>query len=542
MTDSPKDNNTVVLGGAAKPGATRTTEGVHNALPVGTRMGEFEIIGLVGEGGFGIVYLAQDHSLERKVALKEYMPASLAARGDDASVIVRSERHQETFEIGRRSFVNEARLLAQFDHAALVKVYRFWEANSTAYMAMPYYDGQTLRDVLRTRTSPPDEAWLKKMLDPITEALGIIHEQNCFHRDIAPDNIMLLRAGRPVLLDFGAARRVISDMTQALTVILKPGYAPIEQYAEMPGMKQGPWTDIYALAAVCYFAIARRLPPPSVSRIVQDSYEPLAEIAAGRYSNTFLLGLDHCLAVKAEHRPQTMAEMRELIGINLRPASAPAASPAPAPAAQASPDLTFEMAPPQTPVAPAAPATPPANARPAPVSSQPAQRPLTVDRDEQRDSPAPRSSKAPLFIGIAAVALAAAGGGWYYTQQQGKTTPLSSASSPQTSPPAIQSAALPPPPGAMTGLSAPAPVVVPAPPPAAASQAVETATPPKVEPKPEDIRLEPVAPATPPARKPAAKPAEPKPAKSAKPAGESGDKAERDYMKQLNKDLDNLLK
>ncbi|MDP5240072.1 protein kinase [Uliginosibacterium sp. 31-16] len=540
MTDSPKDNNTVVLGGAAKPGATRTTEGVHNALPVGTRMGEFEIIGLVGEGGFGIVYLAQDHSLERKVALKEYMPASLAARGDDASVIVRSERHQETFEIGRRSFVNEARLLAQFDHPALVKVYRFWEANSTAYMAMPYYDGQTLRDALRQRTSPPDEAWLKKMLDPVTEALGIIHEQNCFHRDIAPDNIMLLRDGRPVLLDFGAARRVISDMTQALTVILKPGYAPIEQYAEMPGMKQGAWTDIYALAAVCYFAIARKLPPPSVSRIVQDSYEPLAEIAAGRYSNTFLRGIDHCLAVKAEHRPQTMAEMRELIGINLRPASTPA--PAPAPAPQAAPDLVFEMEPAKAPVTPAAPVTPPANARPVPVSSPPVQRPLMVDRDEQRDSPAPRSSKAPLFIGIAAVALAAAGGGWYYTQQQGKVTPQSSASSPQVSPTAAQSTplVLPPPPGAITGVSAPVPVAVPAPP-AASSETIEAATPPKTEPKPEGIRLEPVAPATQPAKKPAAKPVEPKP-KPAKPAGDNGDKAERDYMKQLNKDLDNLLR
>src|SRR6516225_4328826 len=242
------------------------------------------------------------------------MPASLASRGHDSSVAVRSERHRETFEVGRRSFVNEARLLAQFDHAALVKVYRFWEANGTAYMVMPFYDGVTLRDALKARGAPPDEAWIRKILSPVMDALEIIHAENCFHRDIAPDNIMLLRDERPVLLDFGAARRVIGDMTQALTVILKPGYAPIEQYAEMPGMKQGPWTDIYALAAVVYFMITGRTPPPSVGRMMQDSYEPLATIAAGRYNPTFLAGIDACLAVRAESRPQTIAEMRELIG------------------------------------------------------------------------------------------------------------------------------------------------------------------------------------------------------------------------------------
>lgn len=319
MTEEDEDK-TVVLGGAAAAQASAAkpvAESSHNALPVGTLLGEFELIGLVGEGGFGIVYLAQDHSLERKVALKEYMPASLASRAGDATVSVRSERHRETFEIGRRSFVNEARLLAQFDHPALVKVYRFWEANGTAYMAMPYYDGRTLRDVLRARGGLPDESWIRKVLAPVIDALELIHREKCFHRDVAPDNIMLLRDDRPVLLDFGAARRVIGDMTQALTVILKPGYAPIEQYAEMPGMQQGPWTDVYALAAVIHFMITGRTPPPSVGRMMQDSYQPLAQLVAGKYSDTFLRGVDRCLSVKAEDRPQDMAQMRELLGWSL---------------------------------------------------------------------------------------------------------------------------------------------------------------------------------------------------------------------------------
>ena len=241
MSDSD-NNKTIVLGGAAAapaspPPAPQRSSGSDVALPPGTRLSEFEIVDLVGQGGFGIVYLADDHSLQRRVAVKEYMPSSLATRGRDASVIVRSERHEDTFQVGLRSFVNEARLLAQFDHPALLKVYRFWEANGTAYMAMPYYAGRTLKQYLKDHEGPPpDEAWIRKILSPVMDALELMHHENCFHRDVAPDNIMLLRDDRPVLLDFGAARRVISDMTQALTVILKPGYAPIEQYAEMPGI------------------------------------------------------------------------------------------------------------------------------------------------------------------------------------------------------------------------------------------------------------------------------------------------------------------
>ena len=234
---------------------------IGNGLPVGTKLAEFELTQYVAEGGFGIVYMAYDHSLQRRVALKEYMPSSLAARAAGSQVSVKSERHRETFEAGRKSFVNEARLLASFDHPSLLKVYRFWEANGTAYMVMPFLEGITLKDRLRELGQPPDEAWLRDMLGPLTEALVVIHREQCFHRDIAPDNVMLLAgSNRALLMDFCASRRVIGDMTQALTVILKPGYAPVEQYAEIPGMKQGPWTDVYALAAVVYTPSSARHP------------------------------------------------------------------------------------------------------------------------------------------------------------------------------------------------------------------------------------------------------------------------------------------
>ena len=289
--DAPEDNDRTII----KPAAALGGSGPAASLPVGTRLGEFEITAFVAEGGFGLVYTAHDHSLQRTVALKEYMPSTLAARGAGSQVQVKSERHRETFEAGLKSFINEARLLASFDHPALVKVYRFWEANGTAYLVMPFLQGATLKDVLRQQGRPPDEAWLRGLLGPLTEALLVIHAQQCYHRDIAPDNVMLLsgndRSGpgdnnpsRWLLLDFGAARRVIGDMTQALTVILKPGYAPVEQYAEVPGMKQGPWTDVYALAAVLYFAIMGRTPPPSVGRLLNDTYVPLVQSAARNFS------------------------------------------------------------------------------------------------------------------------------------------------------------------------------------------------------------------------------------------------------------------
>ena len=293
----------------------------QNALPTGTTLGEFEITGLIGEGGFGIVYLAYDHSLQRRIALKEYMPSSLAGRSTGVAVAIKSERHADTFQAGLRSFINEARLLAQFDHPSLVKVYRFWESNGTAYMVMPFYQGVTLKETLRVMKSPPDEAWLKRLLAQLLEALSVIHNEQCFHRDIAPDNILILPDGRPLLLDFGAARRVIGNMTQALTVILKPGYAPVEQYADVAAMKQGPWTDIYALAAVVYFAITGHAPLPSVGRMISDSLMPLGEVAAGRYSASFLKGIDRALSVRPEDRPQNVAELRAVLGLAEQPAS-----------------------------------------------------------------------------------------------------------------------------------------------------------------------------------------------------------------------------
>ncbi|MEO8807132.1 MAG: serine/threonine-protein kinase [Burkholderiaceae bacterium] len=289
-------------------------------------MQEFEIEDLLGEGGFSIVYRARDTQLGRSVALKEYLPASLALRSDGKFVTARSARHAVTFQLGLNSFINEAQLLASFDHPSLVKVYRFWEENGTAYMVMPLYEGQTLMDWLREHKARAGEAWLRGLLTPLLDALELMHASHCYHRDISPDNVLLLNpsaAGeggvfahddvpRPVLLDFGAARRVIGNATQALTAILKPGYAPIEQYSETTRLRQGPWTDIYALCALLYHAVTGRNPMPSVGRLLHDELVPASTAAAGRCSTTFLNAIDLGLAVKPQDRPQSVRELRAL--------------------------------------------------------------------------------------------------------------------------------------------------------------------------------------------------------------------------------------
>lgn len=286
-----------------------------NCLPIGTVIGDFEIIGLVGEGGFGIVYMARDTTLDRVVALKEFMPAAFAGRVDGLRVSVRASNHQTTYDAGLRSFINEAKMLAKFAHHALVEVYRFWEGNGTAYMAMRFYPGETLRQHLSRGDTTFDEDFIAQTMAPIFDALEILHREQIFHRDIAPDNI-ILSDGRPVLLDFGSARRIIGDGTQALTTVLKPGYAPIEQYVDDGTMKQGPWTDVYALGGVLYHLATGKVPLQAVSRLLSDPLQTVNQVTNNAFSPQFSEAVAKAMAVRLENRLQTVREFSQMLGWN----------------------------------------------------------------------------------------------------------------------------------------------------------------------------------------------------------------------------------
>lgn len=294
-------------------GAAPSRADSPNALNPGTRLGEFELLGVLGVGGFGIVYLAMDHALEREVAIKEYMPAMLAGRTETMQVSIRSQSDAESFALGLKSFVNEAKLLARFDHPSLLKVHRFWEANGTAYMAMPVLRGRTIHDVRSELGGPPDEAWLRGVLMPLLGAIERLHGEGVYHRDIAPDNIHIEPDGRPVLLDFGAARRVLSDKTQSLTAILKPAYAPIEQYGEAGSVRQGPWTDFYALGATLHYVLLGRPPAPATARTLDDDHPALTVDRLPGCSERFLNIVDWMLRPRPGDRPQSVAELREVL-------------------------------------------------------------------------------------------------------------------------------------------------------------------------------------------------------------------------------------
>lgn len=291
--------------------------GSENCLPIGTRLSDFEITGVLGEGGFGIVYLAFDHALQRVVAIKEYMPGVLAARGADRSVEVRAERHQDTFNVGLKSFINEARFLAQFDHPSLVKVYRYWEENQTAYTAMKYYEGRTVKEIVSGAPETVTEAWCRALVRQILDALEMLYTMNIVHRDVSPDNIIVQENGEAVLLDFGSARQIIGDRTRGLTVILKPGYAPVEQYTGDASLEQGPYTDIYALSAVIYYAIVGEPPATSIARMVKDPLVPLSIRAPQGFGTAFLSAIDRGLSVLANERPQTIDAFRALLDLPL---------------------------------------------------------------------------------------------------------------------------------------------------------------------------------------------------------------------------------
>jgi serine/threonine protein kinase len=300
---------------------------LRGALPAGARLRGYEILAVLGHGGFGVTYQARDTTLGRDVAIKEYLPTAVAIREDGTTVLPRSTALADEFRWGRDRFLQEARTLAKLDGApAIVRVFDFLEANGTAYMVMALLDGEPLEQRLR-REGCLSQPAIERLLDPLLDGLAAVHVAGFLHRDIKPDNIMLDAKSSPTLIDFGASRAPMAGGTAAMTAIFTPGYAAAEQFTSA---KQGPWTDIYGLCATLYHAIVGRPPPSAFDRMVNDAYEPLAKLRPAGFSPAFLAAIDAGLKLRAADRPPSIAEWRPMFGLPSTPDS-PAAVLSPAP-------------------------------------------------------------------------------------------------------------------------------------------------------------------------------------------------------------------
>ena len=283
-------------------------------LAPGTMLGCYRVESFLGQGGFGITYIATDTMLDMQVAIKEYLPEKIAERVSDKTVRVRRGDDNFVFRRGLAGFMKEARTLARFKHPNIVRVMGVFELNGTAYMVMEYERGQDLKHWLHRRPAV-SEAKLKSIIGPIIDGLEEVHRHGFIHRDIKPANILVRDNGSPVLLDFGSARLAVGPGAEDLTALVTVGYAPLEQYSGLDD-RQGPWTDIYALGAVLYFSVTGGPPQDSALRgaaVVNDKPDPLVPLSQCElplYSRSFCRAVDWALQFKVSARPQSLSQWR----------------------------------------------------------------------------------------------------------------------------------------------------------------------------------------------------------------------------------------
>ena len=284
----------------------------RNALRADTVLLEYRITSVLAADGFGITYLARDTVLQKNVVIKEYFPSDLAARSPDGGVTPVSADTAPNCQKGLAQFLVDARTLSRFVHPNIVRVDRYFEANGTAYMLREYEKGESVAQLF-AREPQPAEAALKQMLRPLLDGLEAVHRAGVLHRDIKPGNIFLRDEdeGSPVLIDFGAARLASRDAMQDIIPILTPGYAPVEQYIRSG--RQGPWSDIYSLAGVLFWAVTGEHPQDALSRIRMDNVPKTLNAARMWYSAPFIEAIQWALMVEEDKRPRDVGEWRKAL-------------------------------------------------------------------------------------------------------------------------------------------------------------------------------------------------------------------------------------
>lgn len=393
-------------------------------LPVDHKLLWYTIEEVLGHGGFGTTYLATDTNLNRKVAIKEYLPSIFAYRNTDLTVKPLTEDHTENYSWGLTSFLNEARTLAQFKHRNIVQVQTVFEEYNTAYMVMEYEQGDPLDHLFKVRGDEMDQTFFENLLFPVIEGLQAIHDAGFIHRDIKPGNLYLRTDGSPVLIDFGSARQTSQQETSEMTTLVSQGYTPLEQYSSNFG-DQGPWTDIYSLAASVYHGVTGQRPEDALNRsasLLSSKPDPLpllTELAPTGYSKSFCHAIDRALQLKPAERPRALPDWTSIFN---DPAAVPSHNEIDQLPMPGDDDATRMLPPSQT-------------FRPAPAdfdaleSNTYRQRQLTETDYERKPQPtyAPphspqvtqKKSAAPLVAGVALLVAALVGGGWWFVGQGG---------------------------------------------------------------------------------------------------------------------------
>jgi serine/threonine protein kinase len=281
-----------------------------SALSTGARVDQYIIHSILGAGGFGVTYLAEHRALGKMFAIKEYFPRDFGHR--EGTTVRAATDGAGTYRWGLDRFLQEARALARFRHPAIVDVANVFEANGTAYMVLAYEQARDLRVWLSSLGRTPMQEEIDQIVAPLLGALELIHQGNLLHRDVSPDNILIRSNGGPVLIDFGSAREAVRGRAQTMSMVVKHGYSPPEQYTSDPD-RQGPWTDIYALAATLYFLVSGGRPMDATARFVQEGFQPATQAAKGRFRRSFLEAIDVGMQLRPELRPQSIAVWRPLL-------------------------------------------------------------------------------------------------------------------------------------------------------------------------------------------------------------------------------------
>jgi serine/threonine protein kinase len=282
----------------------------NQPLAEGTRLHTSRIERVLAAGGFSFVYLAHDEQ-ERPVAIKEYLPATLALRANGSAHPKVAEEDVARFRAGMKSFIEEAGSLARLEHPNVVRVLDFFRANDTVYLVMRYERGRSLQEHIKSRRGPPEELWVRNTFAQLIDGLREVHTHKLLHLDIKPANVYLRNDGTPILIDFGAARRVLSADGLDLPPTYTPGFAPPEMHSYRELL--GPWSDIYSLGATMYACFAAAAPQPANARAEQDALVPAGTAWAGKYAADLLEIVDWCLRLDHLERPQSLLELQKAL-------------------------------------------------------------------------------------------------------------------------------------------------------------------------------------------------------------------------------------